>query len=373
MSKFRYVVQAEDEGLQIKSLLRKHFNFSSRMMTKIKNNDLVSLNGEKMPGWIVPVVGDIIEIDLPEESSDFEPEDIPVKVVFEDDDLLIINKQPGIVVHPTMGQPNHTMANALMKYMQDTGQSFKIRFVNRLDRDTSGLLIVAKNAYAQEELTKQMKRGQTSKCYTALLCGILEEDGTVDAPIGRRDPLLVERGILPEEEGGFPSVTHYSVLDVARCEVLQLGKSVTSGLGDKGENLGFDRADLAEVYKGLDALGVAKLLGRKEAAICEGVTLADIRLETGRTHQIRVHMGSLGHHVVGDTLYGGVLGSIGPDGTFEPLIERQALHARYLSFNHPVTGQRMELEAELPDDIQNLIYALGSMMEAPEQEGNFYG
>ena len=152
MSKFTYTVTTEDEGQPVKWIIRNRFSFSARMRTKIKHGELATLNGEKALGWLPVAAGDVIEINLPDEKSDFEAEDIPISVVFEDDDLLVINKQAGIVVHPTMGQPRHTMANAVMYYMEKTGQSFKIRFVNRLDRDTSGLLIVAKNAFAQEEL-----------------------------------------------------------------------------------------------------------------------------------------------------------------------------------------------------------------------------
>ncbi len=373
MSKFKYTVTTEDEGQPIKWIIRNRFTFSARMRSKIKHGELAYLNGEKTLGWITPNVGDLIEIDLPDEKSDFEPEAIPIDVVFEDEDLLVINKQPGIVVHPTMGQPRHTMANAVQNYMNEKGESFKIRFVNRLDRDTSGLLIVAKNAFAQEELTKQMKVDKVRKRYNALLCGtfsdcsdtvctkeeagISEITGTIDKSIGRRDPLHVERGILSEEEGGFPSVTHYRIIEEFAYSTMKLSSDVTSGLGENGENLGIDREDLRLVYSKIGRIELEALESEGKAERCEGISLAEIHLETGRTHQIRVHMGSVGHHVVGDTLYGGVLGNIedSEEPHFVPLIERQALHARYLSFYHPISGKLMELEAPLPEDIKELI------------------
>lgn len=358
MSKFKYTVTTEDEGQPIKWIIRNRFTFSARMRSKIKHGELAYLNGEKTLGWITPNVGDLIEIDLPDEKSDFEPEAIPIDVIFEDDDLLVINKQAGIVVHPTMGQPRHTMANAVQHYMNEKDESFKIRFVNRLDRDTSGLLIVAKNAFAQEELTKQMKVDKVRKRYNALLCGTFSaSDGTIDKPIGRRDPLHVERGILPEEEGGFPSVTHYHIIEEFAYPTMKLSSDVTSGLGENGENLGIDREDLRLVYSKIGSRELEVLESEGKAERCEGISLAEIHLETGRTHQIRVHMGSVGHHVVGDTLYGGVLGNIEDSEKphFVPLIERQALHARYLSFYHPISGQLMELEAPLPEDIKELL------------------
>ncbi len=355
MGKFSFKVTEADEGQPLKALIRRHFTFSSKMMSKIKAQELLFLNGEKTPGWVTPKIGDLVEVDLPQEKSDFPPEDIPVDVVYEDEDLLIINKQPGVVVHPTMGQPCHTMANAVMNYMEKTGQSFKIRFVNRLDRDTSGLLLVAKNAYVQDELSKQMRAGTVSKIYNALVCDLLFNDGKIDVPIGRTDPLKVERGPLAEEDGGFPSVTHYHVLERYAFESVRLDKIVTSGLGENGENLGIDREDLRKVYAGIDSEKMASFLKSYKAEYCEGISLCEIHLETGRTHQIRVHMGSINHFVVGDTLYGGVLGRMDEKaGHFVPLIERQALHARYLSFRHPITGEDVKFEAPLPADFMQL-------------------
>lgn len=298
MDKFQYIVTEEDKGLPVKSLIRAKFNFSSRLMTKIKFQHLASLNGKEVAGWITPEPGDVLSVRLPEESSDFPVEDIPIHPVFEDDDLLVINKQPGVIVHPTKGHPEHTIANGLMKYMIDTDQTFKIRFVNRLDMDTTGLLIVAKNSHSQDNLTKQMKADITEKRYIAIVNGIVPEDELViNLPIGRPDSERVERGVMLE--GGYPSITHVKVL--------------------KRFNKG------------------------------SGYTMVELRLETGRTHQIRVHMSHLGFPLVGDELYGG----INPD-----LLERQALHAYKLSFHHPVTRERLTIEAPLPDDISELIKKL---------------
>jgi len=292
VAKFEYIVCEEDKELPIKELLRRNFTFSSRLMTKLKQTEGVLLNGVPVAGWITPHANDVITILLPEEKSDFLPEPIPILPVFEDSDLLIINKQPGIVVHPTKGHPLHTIANGIMQYMMDTDQSFKIRFINRLDMDTSGLLAVAKNSHSQDEFTKQMKQNKVSKRYEAVVKGIMIDDtGTICIPIGRPDPERVERGAMVN---GSPSTTHYKVLE----------------------------------------------------RFPKGYTLVELLLETGRTHQIRVHMSHIGHPVVGDHLYGGENVN---------LIERQALHAKTLSFCHPVTKKTMELTAPLPQDLLNLI------------------
>ena len=299
MAKFEYIVTEEDKGIPVKGLIRQRFTFSSRMRTKLKYQNLVRLNGEEVAGWITPNVGDIITIDLPEEKSDFPPEDIPIYTVYEDDDILILNKQPGVTVHPTKGHPAHTLANGLMKYMEDTKQSFKIRFVNRLDMDTTGLLIVAKNAHAQEEITKQMKANTTEKRYKAIVNGIVAEDQfTINLPIGRPDPENVVRAVMME--GGYDSITHVKVLERYPNQLHPDG----------------------------------------------GYTMVELLLETGRTHQIRVHMSHIGHPLVGDHLYGGN----NPD-----LLDRQALHSYQLTINHPITKKRMTLDASLPDDMEEVI------------------
>ena len=295
MTDFIHKVTPEDEGLELREIMREHFDFSSRLRNKIKRNKLVMLNGVQTPGWIKPSAGDVISITLPEERSNFEPQPIPLYPVFEDDDLMVINKQPGLIVHPTKGHPTGTVANALMHYMEQTGRHFKIRFVNRLDMDTSGLLVIAKNQYCQNDYTLQMKN-LVEKRYIAIVKGIVEaEEGTIDLPIGRPDPDNVRRDVM---DGGSPSVTHYKVL----------------------------RRFSRQPY-----------------------TLVELLLETGRTHQIRVHMSHIGHPVLGDWLYGGENVN---------LIERQALHAARLSFTHPITGEKMILEAPLPEDMKKAIQRL---------------
>ncbi len=303
MADFKYIATKDDEGLPLKKVLRLRFGFSSRFLSKIKYQDLAKVNGNPAPLWFDLKVGDKIIIANPEEKSDFVPEDIPIHAIWEDEHILVINKQPGVIVHPTKGHPAHTIANGLMTYMEQTGKPFKVRFVNRLDMDTSGLLAIAKDSYTQSELIKQMNLGQMKKEYQALVKGIIEENqGTIELPIGRPEGETVKRAVIPEEQGGYPSITHYTVLE---------------------------RYDFGQTQHGQ-----------------KGFTLCHLKLDTGRTHQIRVHMSYIGHPVLGDQLYGGE----------NPLlIDRQALHACTLEFKHPVTRKLLTFHAPLPDDIEKAI------------------
>ena len=168
MAEFKHTVTKEDEGKEVRDIMRMYFDFSSRLRNKVKREKLVFLNGEQTQGWYKVYTGDVVSVELPEERSNFPAQPIPLDPVFEDDDLLLLNKQPGLIVHPTKGHPLGTVANALMHYQEVHGQSWKIRFVNRLDMDTSGLLIVAKNAYCQNDLTLQMKKNHLKKTYIAI-------------------------------------------------------------------------------------------------------------------------------------------------------------------------------------------------------------
>ena len=302
MSKYEHKVTPEEEGMTINTILRLNYKFSARFRTKMKYQKLVDLNGTPTPGYIKPEVGDIIGVRLPEELSDFPPEDIPLDIIHEDDDLIIINKQPGVIVHPTKGHPHHTIANGIMKYMADTNQSFKVRFANRIDMDTSGIIIVAKNSNAQNELSSQMRRSTVLKKYIALVEGNVSEDHFfIDLPIGRPDSISIQRCYMPVEEGGK------------------------------------------------DAKSEVKVLERFVSLNGASHTLVEVTLHTGRTHQIRVHLSHIGHPITGDALYGGSAA----------LISRQALHAYYIEYNHPISHERVSFEAALPEDIENAISDIG--------------
>ena len=302
MEKFTFVLSEEEAGIPLKKVIKAKYHFSSRLMTKIKYQDLLMLNGEPVPGYKTGNTGDTVTVSIPDEVSHFEPQDIPLDIIYEDDDLLVINKQPGVTCHPTKGHKDQTIANGAMKYMQDTGQSFKIRFINRLDMDTSGVLMLGKNSFVQAELIKQMDNDITEKKYLALVSGIVEEDEfLIDLPIGRPAPGTVNRMVVSTDSPeGYPSKT------------------------------------------------VVKVLNRFPNSKLDDVTLVELKLLTGRTHQIRVHMSHIGYPLLGDALYGG------PTDSFQ----RQALHALSFSCFHPIKKEKMEFIAPLPQDIKDLLLKL---------------
>ncbi len=299
MSKYTHTVtEAEaEEKLTINQIIKRNFKFSRRFKTKMKFQALIDLNGEPSPGFLTPKPGDIISIRLPEEGSDFPPEDIPVDIIYEDDDIIIVNKQPGLIVHPTKGHPYHTLANGLMKYMLDNDKNFKIRFANRVDMDTSGIIVVAKNSNVQNDISLQLRRKSVEKKYLAIVKGIMEDDEQrIDLPVGRPDPEDVKRGILSEENGGKSAVSDIKVIERFRDH-----------------------------------------------------TLVEVTILTGRTHQIRVHLSHIGHPIAGDKLYGGE----------EPeLIDRQALHAYRITFDHPGNGEKLSIEAPPPADFREALEKL---------------
>jgi 23S rRNA pseudouridine1911/1915/1917 synthase len=227
------------------------------------------------------------------ETNHFESEDIPIDVLYEDADILIINKQPYVVVHPTRGHPTGTIANGLAKYFEDKGIYDKIRFINRLDRDTSGILLIAKNGFGQQAVSNQMRANKVKKLYTTVVKGHMEcESGEISTPIGRPSEDSVKRDVLPIEMGGQSSLTLYRVV---------------------------------ERLKDHDVL--------------------EVELITGRTHQIRVHLSSIGHPIVGDELYGGETDRL----------DRQALHCSEMVLKSARGSDTILVNAELPEDITKII------------------
>ena len=289
--RYQYILTSEDTELPIKELLKRRMAISSRLLRKLKAGDKVYLDGEKIRLYEKGREGSKITIKFPEEKSNFPPQAISIDVLYEDRDLLVINKQPGIVVHPTKGHPCNTIANGIMNHMMDREESYKIRFINRLDMFTSGVLLVGKNSYSQDDFTRQAFAGEVVKSYILVVNGTVDGDrGTIDLPIAKLDENDIKRAVI---SGGYNSITHYEVI---------------------------------ERYS-------------------KGYTLLRAVLETGRTHQIRVHFSHLGHPVVGDNLYGGS----------SELIARQALHAEKLDFRHPATGENLSIRAPLPPDMEHLL------------------
>ena len=309
-----YVWTKEDEGLYVKEVLQRRFAVSSRLMRKIKTSGQIALDGRAARLRDKGRTGQTLTVAFPEESSYFEPEDIPLDVVYEDSDLLVVNKQPFLVVHPTKNYQSGTLANALAYRLQEKGERWKIRFINRLDRDTSGLVLVAKNGHAQDAVSSQMEKGTTVKKYLALVHGLFEEeDGRIDLPIDK-DPDHKARRMVRED--GYPSTTLYKVLQ--SWDVPDLGPDFRPWTGEK-------------------RIG--------------GYSLVELTLLTGRTHQIRVHMTHLGHPIAGDELYGQLYGyEAGTD-----VLDRQALHAYSLKLAQPMTGEPIELKTAMPADMADCI------------------
>lgn len=304
-----YTLTTEDESLYIREILQRRLKFSSRLMRKLKVHEGgLLLDGSPVRMKDRGVSGQLLSVRYPEETSYFEPEDIPLDVPYEDEDLLVVNKAPGIVVHPTKGYQNGTLANALVFRMNQQGVSYKPRFVNRLDRDTSGLVIVGKNSHTQDFLMHRMEENLVEKTYIAIVHGIAGfpgECGTVDEPIDKDPDHVARRHVTPD---GYPSVTHYEVLATSDFDAGQGGS-------------------------------------------CRGYSLLRLRLETGRTHQIRVHMTYKGHPLVGDELYGQLYGYA----EVPVWMPRQALHAVHLHFDHPSEEKTVDVTAALPGDMQNCI------------------
>lgn len=244
--------------------------------------------------------GDRVELFVPEpEKTDILPENIPLDIVYEDSDLLVVNKPKGMVVHPAAGHTSGTLVNALMFHCGSSlsGINGEIRpgIVHRIDKDTSGLLIVAKNDFAHQGLSGQIKAHSFTREYEAVVCGAVKDDGTVDAPIGRSK--LDRKKMCVTEENGRDARTHYFVLERFA-----------------------------------------------------GYTHLRLRLETGRTHQIRVHMAYIGHSVAGDPVYG--------NGKPKSLLG-QCLHAKKIGFIHPRTGEYLEFDSELPEYFKNFLKDIG--------------
>ncbi|WP_270838391.1 RluA family pseudouridine synthase [Peptacetobacter hiranonis] len=284
---------AEEDGV-LKEILLDKLGFSVRSISKMKRERTVNVNGEYRKPTLDAKKGDLIEVEINEDMANFEPQNLNMGILYDDFDIIMVDKPPYMVVHPTKSHFDGTVANGVTDFIIKKGEKVKVRFVNRLDMNTSGLVIVAKNAYAHHVLSTDMSENLVEKKYIAVVKGVMKEDeGTIDAPIYRPTDDSIKRVV---DERGQRSITHYKVVE---------------------------RLDDA--------------------------TVVELKLETGRTHQIRVHLAYLGYGIIGDELYGYV---------DENLIKRQALHAYSLKFKQPRTREDLEFKAELPDDMKELIKKL---------------
>lgn len=289
-----FAVLPEQEGKRIDAFVCEQLDGITRSMVQnwIEQGHITLASGKAVKKNYKVSTGDEVIVQVPEpQSVEIEPENIPIDIVYEDEDIIVVNKARGMVVHPAVGNWNGTLVNALMYHCGDrlSGINGEIRpgIVHRIDKDTSGLLVVAKNDLAHQSLAEQIACHSAAREYQAIVVGAPREDqGTIDQPIGRHKVDRKKMAIVPD---GRHAVTHYQVLKRFR-----------------------------------------------------GYSLLAFQLETGRTHQIRVHMASIGHPIIGDPLYG-----LKKD-RFSNL-DGQCLHAWRLSLDHPRTGERMVFEAPLPE------------------------
>ena len=277
-------------------------NLSRTMVKKLLDEEKILVNNKLQKASYKPEIGDILTIDIPKPKEiKLEAQDIPVPIVYEDNDIIVVNKPKGMVVHPANGKPDGTLVNAILAMCKDSlsgiGGEIRPGIVHRLDKDTSGLLIVAKNDLAHMNMSKQIQERKVTKKYIALVKGnVPEDEATIHMPIARSTK---DRKKMAVDAKGKDAITHFKVL---------------------------------------------KRYGK--------YTLLELKIDTGRTHQIRVHMSYIGHPVVGDMVYS--------NGKNEFGVEGQMLHAKSLEFKHPVTNKEMHLEAELPEYFKKVLAKLDS-------------
>lgn len=292
-----YKTQENENNKTVEQILRRQFGFSAKLMTKLKLNGKLRLNGKICRSVDVVVSGDVITADVSENivSEGIVPHKMKLDILYEDDFLTIINKPGGLAVHPSIGNYDNTLANGIMYYWSQKGEYHNYHIVNRLDKDTSGICVIAKNRFAHGVLSEQIKNRTFERRYTAIVHGmIIPENGSIEIPIRRENTSIIKR--IAADDGKYAKTNYHTV----------------------------------------------KTIDSKKYSILE------IMLETGRTHQIRVHFSHIGHPLVGDWLYGN--GDAEKD-----IISRHALHAGMISFIHPALREKMTFKSELPEDILRII------------------
>ena len=287
-----FKITAEETGVRLDSFIAQALPDISRSAAqKLVDNGLVTLNGKTVKKNHKTTAGEVFEIELPEpEETDLVPQDIPLDIVYEDEDILVVNKPPFMPIHPTVNHETNTLANAVVYYYQKQGQEHIFRCMNRLDTNTSGLTIMAKHKYSGATLGDAMRNREIHREYCAIVWGEdLPDEGCINMPIGKKEGSVIERMV---REDGLEAITHYEVLE------------------------------------------------RKN-----GLAFVRLKLETGRTHQIRVHMKDLGHPIVGDRKYGAKTSPI----------HRLALHAQTLRFVHPITRKEMNFTTPIPTSFDSMV------------------
>lgn len=283
-----YTITPQEDGMQVLEFLRSK-GFSRHILTSMKpDKEALLVNGMRAGGRSILKEGDHFRVRVMETGSmeGIVPAPLPLDILYEDEDILVLNKPADMPVHPSIGNYTNTLANAAAFYFQQKNELCPFRCINRLDRDTSGSLILAKNELSAAILSAQMRNREIRRTYLAVVCGVTPPSGTVSAPIGRVSDSVIQRQVDPEH--GESAVTHYERL-----------------------------------------------------AVRNDHSLLEIHLETGRTHQIRVHMGYIGHPLPADYLYHPVYDHF----------KRQPLHSFQLNFRHPLTGKNLCFTAPVPKDM----------------------
>ena len=292
---FEYQITAAEEGRKIGDFLREK-GYSRHLLRQLKETeDGLLRNAQPTFTTVALKAGDRIRVRLLEKAEGSEaimPAPLPFEIVYEDEDLLVVNKPADMPIHPSFQNHGNTLADALTWHYQQHGEDFVYRCINRLDRDTTGLLIVAKHLLSASILSDMVGKREIHREYLAIVKGIPPENGTISAPIGRKKGSAILREV--DFETGEPAVTHFARLEIRN-----------------------------------------------------GLSLVSLKLETGRTHQIRVHMGYIGCPLIGDYLYY-------PECS---RISRQALHSHRLSFLHPITGKALSFTAPLPEDMEKAFWS----------------
>lgn len=295
------VLETQQERLD-RYIASKDIQLSRVMIQRLIEDKEIMVNGKSQKVSYKVQEGDKITINIPEaKETNLKAQDIPLDIIYEDNDILVVNKQKGMVVHPAAGNPDGTLVNAIMAHckgnLSGIGGEIRPGIVHRLDKDTSGLLIIAKNDKAHIAMSSQIQNREVKKVYLALVRGnVPEDEATINMPIGRSTK---DRKKMAVSKTGKNAITHFKVI---------------------------------------------KRFGN--------YTFLEINIETGRTHQIRVHMSEIGYPVVGDAIYS--------NGKNEFGVQGQMLHAKSLDFNHPITGEKMHLEADLPKYFNDILSQLQS-------------
>lgn len=300
--KFSYTVGESENGLRTDKLLALVYpEYSRTFIQELIRNGRVTVGGKTAKASLRAAAGEEIEIVVPEAApSEVIPQKIPLDILYEDDDIIIVNKPKGLAVHPSPGHPDGTLVNGLLWHcgssLSGIGGIVRPGIVHRIDKNTTGSLIICKNDSAHRCIAEQLKEHSITRIYNGIVCGSLKDDsGTVRGAIGRSPKDRKKMAVV--ENGGKPAVTHYRVLERYR-----------------------------------------------------GYTMCEFQLETGRTHQIRVHMASIGHPLLGDDVYGPAKCAFS--------LEGQTLHAATIGFRHPSTGLYMEFSAPLPAYFKELMETL---------------